>query len=216
MCASVRDSYASTTVREGSIRGDVGPQQLSTWNPAHGPGRLRPTCVTGGDVGAVMSMVRALARLRSSLVLRALACLLSLTASTAHPHRSRSTRSPFSTTSQASPSSRSSSGVWSTRVSARARRAHNGESARARRRREAKHATDHSPPVFFSHAGYLVSVDSYMNLQARAYARYACHTLPRSWRARLVVSWYPAYESTDLPPSIVLSSSRSSPLPRSG
>ena len=59
MCASVRDSYASTTVRDGSIRGDVGPQQLSTWNPASCPGRLRPTCVTGGDVGAVMSMVRA-------------------------------------------------------------------------------------------------------------------------------------------------------------
>ena len=59
-----------------------------------------------------------------------------------------------------------------------------------RRRREAKHATDDSPPVFFSHAGYLVSVDSYMNLQARAYARHARHTLPRSWRARLVVvSW---------------------------
>ena len=151
VCASVRDSYASTTVREGSIRGDVGPQQLSTWNPASCPGRLRPTCVTGGDVGAVMSMVRALARLRSSLVLRALACLLSLTASTAHPHRSRSTRSPFSTTSQASPSSLSSSGVWSTRVSARARRAHNGESARAATAARGE-ARDRSltPRIFFA------------------------------------------------------------------
>ena len=151
VCASVRDSYASTTVRAGSITWETWDLSSSRPGTPHGPGRLRPTCVTGGDVGAVMSMVRALARLRSSLVLRALACLLSLTASTAHPHRSRSTRSPFSTTSQASPSSLSSSGVWSTRVSARARQTHNGESARAAAAARGE-ARDRSltPRIFFA------------------------------------------------------------------